>query len=837
MDYDKVTVHLSPTSEEGCHEFVTSGQVGHYGFRDVIRLVATTKAGSDFLSGDIAELFLVTLRNMIIESLGCNITRYVSENDLPYFQIAKSSKPQHRILLDSSRYDQQQKLAPVVKSFGRKKNLESSNSLMQKILHYASSEFTLAFGAWKGEFSDGTLDIRLHVQSDLYDIRTTQFVKQNRRRAWALERTITRKMEQDLEQRVRGPVKRYKGVRWRPERKHPWVAEIKISEKRKLWIGDFDTPEEAAQAFDVAAISHKKKTALNFEDSLMRTSEVVEQLPSSPSNTPFDITYDDASPINVAAIFHRRKRFVNQLEASVIPESRSLDQISSHRQPFEITHDDEGTTSNTEDPPMLVPIKPPFLAEQRVHPKFAGVHHNELEAADSFIASNLEASYSMLEPSSLVQLSANEESEPLDTRSYDNVRVIPYRKEMVTANWEHSSLTLPRNLGEQLLGKGSYASTSDMCFESLGDPTVASSSCGQLLDIAHDGEVAAVCHKQGTKSNVDEDPPISVPNKYLKPTFVAEQSSDIKCAGLYHNGLQAAISFFTSKLDGPEARLQPSCQVQLSAYEEEPMEQQLGMSNKNWGEGSDMCFDMSGDPKVPDSSGQYLDFAHDDEVAAVCHRQGTTCNTVGDPPILGPSNSLMPTVLAERHSDVNFKGVQNERESAISFFTSILESGEEPLDSRSYGNVGAISHRKEMMTVNWDSSSPSGPSTWSEQPLDIASDIMFFDMFGDSRVAGSSVTHYNSSNEETNSSTMPGWPVQDNLFDSLEFHDIFLDSNDFIQADSAGIHEDDRTAMSWMLPIASRDESQNAQGIEGDLHDFLSPTEIDQGKDTDQNNQ
>ena len=812
MDYDKVTVRISPASEGDGHEFVISGQAGHYGFRDVIRLVATKKAGSDFLSADVAVQFLVTLRRTIIASLGCNITRYVSENDLPYYQIAKSSKPQHRILLDSSRYDQHQKLAPVVKSFGRRKNLESSNSLMQKILHYASSEFTLAFGAWKGEFNDGSLDIHLLVQSDLYDLRTTQFVKQNRRRAWAFERTITRKMEQDLAQRVRGPLKRYKGVRWRPERKHPWVAELKISEKRKLWIGDFDTPEEAAQAFDVAVISHKKKTPLNFKDSLVRTSEVVEKLPS-PSNKPFDITYDDAPPINVASIFHRRKRFVNQLEASTIHEFRPLDQLSSCGQTFAITHDDAESTSNTRDPLKVVPsksLKGPFLAEHRAHTKCAGVHHNEPVSAVSFLTSNLEASNSMLESSSLVQLSAFEESEPLDSRSYDNVGAIPHRKEMMTAHWKNSSLNIPYNFWEQLLGEVSDASTtSDMFFESLGNPRVAELSCGQLLNTTHDDEVAAVCHKQGTISHVDEDPPISIPSKSSKPPFSAEQCSDVKFAGSYDNGLQAAISCVTSNLDGSET----SSWVQVSAYEEEPMERQLGTSKKVWGEANDMCFDMFGDVRVADSSGEHLDFTHDDDVAALHHRQGTPSNVVDDPPILVPSKSLKPPFSADRHSEVKSEGVHNELEAAISFSTSRLECGEEePLDSsRSYGNVGSISHRNETMTVNWENSSPSvvPSAALSKQPLDIASDIMCFDMLGDPRVAGSGVTHYNSSNEDTSSSTMPGWPVHDNLFDSLEYHGIFLDPNDFIQADTGGIHEDERTAMLWMPPIASPDVSHN----------------------------
>ena len=81
---------------------------------------------------------------------------------------------------------------------------------------------------------------------------------------------MTQTMTRELEQLIGAVIPRYKGVRWRPERKHPWVAEIKISvkkTKKKMWIGNFDTAEEAARAYDVAVIQYKKKTTLNFEDS------------------------------------------------------------------------------------------------------------------------------------------------------------------------------------------------------------------------------------------------------------------------------------------------------------------------------------------------------------------------------------------------------------------------------------------------------------------------------------------------------------------------------------------------------------------------------------------
>jgi EREBP-like factor len=59
----------------------------------------------------------------------------------------------------------------------------------------------------------------------------------------------------------------FRGVRHRPEL-NKWVTEIRpTSQKRKIWLGTYETPQEAARAYDVGIFYTRKKIPYNFPDS------------------------------------------------------------------------------------------------------------------------------------------------------------------------------------------------------------------------------------------------------------------------------------------------------------------------------------------------------------------------------------------------------------------------------------------------------------------------------------------------------------------------------------------------------------------------------------------
>ena len=206
----------------------------------------------------------MSLRHKIAIETGVSISYLSNPSTSPYYNVASTTRPQHRLAFNYSIMNPCDSLEHPLQSFVPNAfhfigTFRNHYTVCTDFVFKYLSSFILE----KGDC------IRFYSQTDYYDIRATQFSKSKCGRVWRLERTMTRVMSRELEQLIGGVIPHYKGVRWRPERKHPWVAEIKIFEKKtkKMWIGNFDSPEEAARAYDVVAIRFRKQTTLNFEDS------------------------------------------------------------------------------------------------------------------------------------------------------------------------------------------------------------------------------------------------------------------------------------------------------------------------------------------------------------------------------------------------------------------------------------------------------------------------------------------------------------------------------------------------------------------------------------------
>lgn len=255
------------TLENGSYQIVANGQMGDFGYKSCMTLVP--QGTQNQISRQVGRQFI----GLIMRNATLHLNNFSMQvGDVSCEEIPSTLAPKHCIVIDSCNYDKHGTLIPSVTSYGLKQEFEALFIHKQLLLGFLN--FSEIFYMSKHSLN---VDLQVLLRFDVYDLHQphpqqlqcfTQRIASSCRstRVCPTERTLLRCRAQELEERrVGGPVRRYKGVRWRPQRKHPWVAEIKLPKKRKMWIGDFDTPEAAARAYDSAAIAHGKiEAALNF---------------------------------------------------------------------------------------------------------------------------------------------------------------------------------------------------------------------------------------------------------------------------------------------------------------------------------------------------------------------------------------------------------------------------------------------------------------------------------------------------------------------------------------------------------------------------------------------
>ncbi|KAK9103427.1 hypothetical protein Sjap_020681 [Stephania japonica] len=168
-----------------------------------------------------------------------------------------------------------------------------------------------------------------------------------------------------------GAIRRFLGVRQRPSGR--WVAEIKDSSQRvRLWLGTFDTPEEAARAYDEAARALRGENArtnfastptttsnnntssnssttsssgLNFSALKAKLSKNLQSIMARTKDSKFSAKARVSDQFTFASIFHRNNQYYNNSKSSGCASSSTNG----------VVHDMKSSIEKAVQPSIIVP--------------------------------------------------------------------------------------------------------------------------------------------------------------------------------------------------------------------------------------------------------------------------------------------------------------------------------------------------------------------------------------------------------------------------------------------------------------------------------------------------